>query len=135
FNCGFVLNGSWNKTLNDNKNQQFISVSDGAVFEGTNDEKAFFKSTLTDNNIDWNFGDALFKSSDNNTAHFHLENGAHRFKAQNTHFINGKYAVKNINFAAGKYFLLRGIVEENVNRKELPAESNAVKHRDGNMIL
>ncbi len=67
-NCGFVFTGAWDKKgdVNNPANtpDQSITVDGGAVFSGTNGEKAFLKSVDPANIITWSFGDCVSTAGD-----------------------------------------------------------------------
>lgn len=138
--CGFVLTGAWDKTNRDgtnpeHKTDQSITIGGGAVFSGTNGEKAFLKSIDPTNVIRWSLGDYTSKSSDPDTAHFHIQGGRHQFKAVGSSYIGGKYVILESSFSRDQYFFMTSCIEQNVIRALLPAETERVKHTEGNMIL
>ncbi|PYI55241.1 peptidase C14 [Paenibacillus flagellatus] len=138
-NCGFVFTGAWDKTgdVNNAPNtpNQSITVDGGAVFSGTNGEKAFLKSTAAGNVIDWTFGDVTSVAADAETAHFHIENGSHKLRAYRSRFKGGKYVAANGGFGGANYLVLSSIIEEGVDRSSLPAEDVTIKHSEGNIVI
>ncbi|TMV51266.1 peptidase C14 [Paenibacillus mesophilus] len=138
-NCGFLFTGAWDRVgdVNNPANtpDQSITVDGGAVFSGTNGEKAFLKSVAPTNVITWSFGDVTSTAADADTAHFHIEGGAHKLKAMRSRFKGGKYTVSNGGFGGSNYLFMTAVIEEGVNRSSLPAEAAAIKHSLGNMTI
>ncbi|MBD2861279.1 peptidase C14 [Paenibacillus oceani] len=138
-NCGFLFTGAWDKVgdVNNAKNtpDQSITIDGGAVFSGTNGEKAFLKSVDPGNVITWSFGDCTSTAADANTAHFHIEGGTHKLKAFGSRFVGGKYAVSGGGFGGGNYLFVNSVIEENVDRSSLPAEAAGIRHSTGNLTL
>ncbi|GAA3405147.1 hypothetical protein ACFFNY_28415 [Paenibacillus hodogayensis] len=138
-NCGFLFTGAWDR-LGDVNNapntpNQSFTVDGGAVFSGTNGEKAFLKSVEPTNVMTWSFGDVTSTAADAATAHFHIENGSHKLKALRTRFTGGKYTVANAGFGGSNYLFIGSVIEEGVNRVSLPAETNTIKHSAGNVTI
>jgi hypothetical protein len=87
------------------------------------------------NVITWSFGDCTSTAADANTAHFHIEGGTHKLKAFGSRFVGGKYAVSGGGFGGGNYLFVNSVIEENVDRSSLPAESAGIRHSAGNLTL
>ncbi|WP_176706499.1 peptidase C14, partial [Paenibacillus hemerocallicola] len=138
-NCGFLFTGAWDRVgdVNNAPNtpDQSITIDGGAVFSGTNGEKAFLKSVVATNVIAWSFGDVTSTAADANTAHFHIEGGSHKLKAYGSRFIGGKYAATNGGFGGSNYLFMSAIIEEGVNRAALPAETGAIRHSADNLTV
>ncbi|GFZ80056.1 hypothetical protein GCM10008018_26990 [Paenibacillus marchantiophytorum] len=136
--CCFLFTGAWDKVgdVNNAKNKpdQSITIDGGAVFSGTNSERAFLKSVDPTNVMTWNFGNLTSSAADVNMAHFHMQDGVNKWKAIGSRFIGGKY-VTETNAGSGTYFLMASCVEEGVNRTALPPESDTVKHTAGNFLF
>jgi hypothetical protein len=139
--CGFVLTGAWDKTNRDgtnpdHKTNQTLVIEGGAFMQGTNGEKAFFKSIDPTNLVTWSFGTCVSDAADANTAHFHIEAGTHKFKAVGACFKGGLYKAGTGDFADRSYFFLSSCIEEDVNRDSLPLEdNNTIKHSFNNIVL
>lgn len=138
-NCGFVFTGAWDR-LGDVNNpastpNQSITIDGGAVFSGTNGEKAFLKSVLPTNVITWSFGDCTSTAAASDTAHFHIEGGSHKLKAFGSRFIGGKYNVLNGGFGNSNYLFMSSVIEEGVDRASLPEENATIKHSTGNLTI
>jgi hypothetical protein len=118
-----------------NTPDQSITIDGGAVFSGTNGEKAFLKSVAATNAITWSFGDVTSTAADAGTAHFHIEGGSHKLKAYGSRFIGGKYAAANGGFGGSNYLFMSAIIEEGVNRSALPAETGAIRHSADNLTV
>ncbi|MNI01216.1 hypothetical protein D3C73_540500 [compost metagenome] len=138
-NCGFLFTGAWDRIgdVNNAANtaDQSITIDGGAVFSGTNGEKAFLKSVLPTNVITWSFGDCTSTAADAATAHFHIEGGTHKLKAMRSRFKGGKYIVSNGGFGNSNYMFMTSIIEEEVDRASLPAETATIKHSTGNLTI
>lgn len=133
-NCCFVFTGAWDYSMS-GINDQSVSVDGGAVFKGTNGEKAFIKSSVADRTFTLHYGSCSNLTNDNGTAHFDIGDGKLNFKAVGTQFKGGKYAVSEGSAAKGTYFFLTSCLEEKVNRSSLPAEGDSVQHSTGNLII
>ncbi|MDF2717928.1 MAG: peptidase, partial [Paenibacillus sp.] len=138
-NCGFLFTGAWDRVgdVNNPANtpDQSITIDGGAVFSGTNGEKAFLKSVAATNVITWSFGDVTSTAADADTAHFHIEGGSHKLKAYGSRFIGGKYVAANGGFGGSNYLFMSAIIEEGVNRAALPAETGAIRHSADNLTV
>ncbi|WP_163855245.1 peptidase C14 [Paenibacillus elgii] len=137
--CCFLFTGAWDKAgdVNNPKNKpdQWIAIDGGAVFSGTNGEKAFLKSADPANVITWHFGNCRSAASDADTAHFQIQGGTNKLKAVGSHFAGGKYEAADGAFGSGGYFFMTSCLEEKVNRTALPAETDTVKHIAGNFSI
>ncbi|MFB6362802.1 hypothetical protein ACFCP7_01920 [Paenibacillus elgii] len=137
--CCLLFTGAWDKIgdVNNAKNKpdQSVTIDGGAVFVGTNGEKAFLKSVDPANVIMWSFGNYRSAAADANTAHFHIQGGTNKLKAVGSHFTGGKYEAAGGAFGSGGYFFMTSCLEEQVNRTALPAENDTVKHSAGNFLM
>ncbi|GIP39931.1 hypothetical protein J31TS4_32110 [Paenibacillus sp. J31TS4] len=133
-NTGFVLKGAYDQAAT-GKPEQAVTVDGGAVFHGTNAEKAFLKSVDPANNVTWSFGGVVSRPADAATAHFQIEGAANRLKAIGSRFVGGKYEAAKGGFGGSNYFFLTSCVEEGVNRSSLPAEGDGIKHSEGNLTI
>lgn len=137
--CGFVFTGAWDKVgdVNNAPNtpNQSVTIGGGAVFSGTNGEKAFLKSVDAGNVITWSLGELASEAADAGMAHVHIEGGQHRLKAIGTRFKGGKYALAAGGFGSGNYLFISNVVEEGVDRTSLPAESGSIRHSAGNLTI
>ncbi|OCT10789.1 hypothetical protein A8709_22185 [Paenibacillus pectinilyticus] len=115
-----------------------ITIDGGAVFRGTNADKAFIKRENMSGIMTWDFGDYKSSAIDAETAHFSMRGGCNKVRAMGSRYAGGKYEIAEGAFAtgeAGSYFLMIACVEEGVDRSELPAENDRIKHRNGNVIM
>lgn len=128
-NCGFELTGAWDKT------DQSVTVDGGAIFEATNGLSAFWKSTDPGNAVTWNFGNVTSTAANAETAHFDMQGGMHKYRANGAHFIGGKFAASDSAFGSGSYMFHTSCIEQSVIRAKMPAESETIRHLTGNMII
>ncbi|MCY9663968.1 hypothetical protein M5X11_03070 [Paenibacillus alginolyticus] len=133
-NCGIKLVGVFDSGVT-GTNDQSITVDGGALFSGTNAEKAFLKSGNTSGTVTWIFGDCKSSASDEDMAHFSIQGGSNKLRAMGSRFTGGKYEVADGSFGSDSYLLMMACVEEGVDRSSLPEESDVLKHVAGNMII
>ncbi|RKN72466.1 hypothetical protein, partial [Paenibacillus ginsengarvi] len=97
--------------------------------------KAFLKSVDPGNVITWSLGELTSTAADASTAHFHIEGGTHKLKAYGSRFVGGKYAVTGGGFGGSNYMFISSVIEENVNRSALPAETGSIQTSTDNLTI
>ncbi|WP_052759522.1 hypothetical protein [Paenibacillus sp. DMB20] len=133
-NCSLVFTGAWDYAKTGTADQS-LTVDGGAVFHGTNGEKAFIVKKSEGGVFTLHYGSCQSLAADQATAHFRITDGKLHLKAVGSRFKGGRYDAAEGSVAGGAYFLITACVEEQVNRSSLPAEGTSVQHTNGNLII